>query len=70
MHQTKIRREILDRVLARRGRIHWFDALDSTKTALVVVDMQNTFCEPGAPAEVPSSRTIVADINALTAELR
>jgi ureidoacrylate peracid hydrolase len=70
VHQTKIRREILDRVLARRGRIHWFDVLDSTKTALVVVDMQNTFCEPGAPAEVPSSRTIVADINALTAELR
>ena len=70
MHQTNIRREILDRVLARRGRIHWFDVLDPEKTALVVVDMQNTFCEPGAPAEVPSSRTIVADINALTTELR
>jgi ureidoacrylate peracid hydrolase len=70
VHQTKIRREILDRVLARRGRIHWFDVLDPTKTALVVVDMQNTFCEPGAPAEVPSSRAIVADINALAAELR
>jgi len=70
VHQTNIRREILDRVLARRGRIHWFDVLDPEKTALVVVDMQNTFCEPGAPAEVPSSRAIVADINALTTELR
>jgi ureidoacrylate peracid hydrolase len=56
VHQTKIRREIIDRVLARRGRVHWFDVLDPAKTALVVVDMQNTFCEPGGPAEVPSSR--------------
>ena len=70
MHQTKIRREILDRVLARRGRVNWFDALDPAKTALVVVDMQNTFCELGAPAEVPGSRAIVGNINALTTELR
>jgi ureidoacrylate peracid hydrolase len=70
VHQTKIRREILDRVLARRGRIHWFDTLDPAKSALVVVDMQNTFCEPGAPAEVPSSRTIIGNIDALTGELR
>ena len=70
MHETKIRREILDRVLARRGRIHWFDVLEPAKTALVVVDMQNTFCEPGAPAEVPCSRGIVGNINALTGELR
>lgn len=70
MHPTKIRREILDRVLARRGRIHWFDVLDPVKTALVVVDMQNTFCEPGAPAEVPASRAIAGNLNALTGGLR
>jgi ureidoacrylate peracid hydrolase len=70
VHQTKIRREIIDRVLARRGRVHWFDVLDPAKTALVVVDMQNTFCEPGGPAEVPSSRSIVSNLNALTAGLR
>ncbi|MBV9632426.1 MAG: cysteine hydrolase [Xanthobacteraceae bacterium] len=70
MHQTEIRREILDRVLARRGRVHWFDALDPQKTALVVIDMQNTFCEPGGPAEVPESRAVVGNINALTAGLR
>lgn len=70
MHQTEIRREILDRVLARRGRIHWFDTLDPVKTALLVIDMQNTFCAPGGPAEVPAARTIVDNINALTAALR
>lgn len=70
MHHTKIRPEILDRVLARRGRIHWFDSLDPAKTAVLVIDMQETFCAPGGPAEVPSARGIVSSINTLTAGLR
>jgi ureidoacrylate peracid hydrolase len=37
---------------------------------MVVVDMQKTFCEPGAPAEVPASRDIIAPINRLAAGLR
>ena len=32
--------------------------------------MQSTFCEPGSPAEVPESRSIVGPINALARELR
>lgn len=32
--------------------------------------MQNTFCEPGSPAEVPVSREIVPAINDLTRHLR
>ncbi len=70
MHDTAIRPEIVDRVLARRGRYHLFDTLDPAETALVVIDMQGTFVEPGAPAEVPLSRDIVAPINALARELR
>ena len=70
MHHTKIRREILDRVLARRGRIHWFDTLDPAKTVVLISDMQETFCAPGGPAEVPSARAIVGSINTLTAGLR
>lgn len=70
MHQTLIRREILDRLLARRGRIHWFDTLDAAKTAVLVIDMQETFCAPGGPAEVPSARGIIGGINTLTAGLR
>jgi len=70
MHETPIRQEIIDRVVARRGRLHLFDALDPRRTALVVVDMQSTFCEPGAPAEVPTSRGIVGAINRLTSALR
>jgi ureidoacrylate peracid hydrolase len=67
---TPIRPHIVERVIARRGRLHWFDALDPTRTALLVIDMQNTFCEPGAPAEVPQSRAIVGPINRLAAGLR
>ena len=70
VHQTKIRREILDRVLARRGRVHWFDALEAAKTAALVIDMQDTFCAPGGPAEVPCARAIVERINTLTTGLR
>ena len=70
MHKVTVRQEIIDRVLARRGRYHWFEELDPRRTALVVIDMQELFCAPGAPAEVPGSREIVEPINALTDELR
>jgi ureidoacrylate peracid hydrolase len=70
MHRVEIRREIVERVLARRGRLHLFDALDPRRSALVVIDMQNAFVAPGAPIEVPAARAIVAPINRLAAELR
>jgi ureidoacrylate peracid hydrolase len=70
VHPVTVRKEIADRVLARRGRYHLFDRLDPGRTALVAIDMQNTFCAPGAPAEVPAARSIVETINTLTAGLR
>ena len=70
MHNVAIRQEIVDRVMKRRGRLHWFDTLDPTTTALVVIDMQDTFCAEGAPAEVPVSRGIVEPINKLARQLR
>jgi ureidoacrylate peracid hydrolase len=70
MHPVGIRQEIIDRVMARRGRLHWFERLEPAKTALVTLDMQGAFCAPGAPAEVPGARGIVPNINRLTAGLR
>jgi ureidoacrylate peracid hydrolase len=70
MHKVSIRKHIVDRVVARRGDVHWFTRLDPKKTALVVVDMQNTFCMPGAPGEVAAARGIVPGINRLTPRLR
>src|SRR5688500_855654 len=70
MHRVEIRRESAERVLARGGQRHLFDALDPKRSALVVIDMQNAFVAPGAPMEVPAARGIVAPINRLAAELR
>ena len=70
MHNVSIRPHIIERVLARRGDVHWFSRLDPARSALLVIDMQNTFCLPGGPAEVPLSRAIVPNINRLAGRLR
>lgn len=70
MHHVTVRQEIVDRVMARRGRYHLFERLDPRRTALLVIDMQTAFCAPRAPAEVPASRSIVPNINRLTSRLR
>lgn len=70
MHDVGIRQHIIDRVLARRGKLHLFEQLAAARTALVVIDMQGTFCAPGAPAEVPLSRGLVGPINRLADGLR
>lgn len=70
MHDVSIRQHIIDRVVARRGDIHWFTELDPSTTALLIIDMQETFCKPGAPGEVPAARDIVPAINDLAASLR
>jgi ureidoacrylate peracid hydrolase len=70
MHRVGVRQEIIDRLLARRGRYHWFEELDPRRTVLLIIDMQELFCAPGAPAEVPGSRDIVEPINRLTEQLR
>ena len=69
-HRVAIRDAIVQRVLARRGRLHLYDALEPRRTALLVIDMQNAFVAPGAPVEVPAARGIVPAINRLAAELR
>jgi ureidoacrylate peracid hydrolase len=67
---SDIRREIIERVVARRGKLHLFDRLDVKRTALLVIDMQNAFVAPGAPIEVPAARAIVPTINRLAGEVR
>lgn len=46
------------------------DALEPTRAALLVIDMQNAFVAPGAALEVPYAREIVTDINRLARGLR
>ena len=70
MHRVALRPEIVERVTARRGRLHLYDFLDARRTALLVIDMQNAFVAPGAPIEVPAAREIVPQINRLADGLR
>ncbi len=70
MHPTALSAEVTDRLMARRGRVHIYDRIAPVRTALVVIDMQNAFCKPGAPVEVPESREIVPNINRLAESLR
>ena len=71
MHKIHIPQTIIDRGIARRGARHIYDALDPARTALLVIDMQNCFLVPGfSVIEVPASRDIVDQVNALAAVTR
>ena len=63
MHPSDLPHDIVERVRARRGKLHPFDRLSASRTALVVIDMQNAFCAPGAAIEVPVARSIVHNIH-------
>ena len=62
--------DILDRVAARRGRLHALERIDPKRTALLVVDMQNYFLKPGFQGEIPGARDIVPAINRAARALR
>lgn len=70
MHNFEIPADLQDRIATRRGRVHAFDRIDPATTALLVIDMQKTFMEPGAPSEVPVAREIVPNINRISRALR
>ena len=56
---------VLDRVMAKRGRLHVYSSFSPAETALLVIDMQNFYV-----AEVPTARAIVPHINQLADALR
>ena len=56
---------VIDRVLAKRGRLSVFDRFDPRKTALLVIDMQNFYV-----GEIESVVGFIPNINALAARLR
>lgn len=70
MHKFAISPAITARVKARAGKVHPFDMLEARHTALLVIDMQNYFVQPGAQGESAIAREIVPAINHLASELR
>lgn len=70
MHPVTLPADLMSAVAQRTGKAHPFDSIAPSRTALLVVDMQNYFCAPGFQGEVPMARTIVPAINRLATALR
>ena len=64
-HNIEVPDYVIERIMAKRGKLHVFDKFDPTKTALVVVDMQNFFV-----AEVETAISICPNINNLANAVR
>lgn len=56
---------VIDRVMAKRGKLVVFDRFDPARTALLVIDMQNFYV-----GEIESVVGIIPNINRLAASLR
>jgi ureidoacrylate peracid hydrolase len=70
MHKLSIPADLTERVTQRAGRPHPFDVLEPSKTAFVVIDMQNYFMHPDYQGEVPMAREIVPHVNRMAATVR
>lgn len=64
-HELEMPQYVIDRIMAKRGKLEVFDRFDPAKTALVVIDMQNFFV-----AEVETAISIVPNINRLADVVR
>ncbi len=56
---------VIDRVMAKRGRLTVFDRFEPARTALLVIDMQNFYV-----GEIASVVNIIPNINAIAERLR
>jgi ureidoacrylate peracid hydrolase len=70
MHKIEIPGVIIDRIKASRQNLHIFQDVDPTKTAHVIVDLQNGFMAPGQPVEIVTAREIVPNVNSISRALR
>ncbi len=70
MHRYVVPEWVKQRVLRRQGKLFANETIAASRSALVVVDMQNYFCAKGFPAEVPLARAIVPNINRLARAMR
>lgn len=70
MHAIHIPQEVLDRAQARRGALEVFSDLNPSRTALLVIDLQNGFVVPGQPGALPVAQEIVGNVNRIATALR
>lgn len=71
MHRVDIPQEIIDSCIRFRGRRYAFEQIDPQRTALVVIDMQNSWVEAGySPLHIPGTLDIIPNINRLATAVR
>lgn len=70
MHRISFTSERAERRASARAGALPGGVLDPSRTAQLVVDLQNGFMAPGAPVEVPLAREIVPNVNRISAALR
>ena len=70
MHKIEMSAEVLERIKGFRDGFHMFENLDPTRTAHIIVDLQNGFMEEGATVELPVARDIVPNVNAICKAVR
>lgn len=64
-HDIKIPEYVIDRIMAKRGKLNVFDEFEAAKTAFLVIDMQNFYV-----AEVDTAISIVPNINRIAETCR
>ena len=70
MHEAGILDAVRERAARNRGGVAVFDRLSPRRTAHIVVDLQNGFMAQGQVSETPMARTIVPNVNRISAALR
>ena len=71
MHKVSIRDDIVARArLQRGGREHLFEILDMSRVAHIIVDLQVGFVAKGAAVEVPATRDMIGEVNAISRAVR
>ena len=64
-HETEIPDYVIERIMAKRGKLAVFDRFEAAKTAFLVIDMQNFYV-----VEVDTAISIVPNINRMAAACR
>ncbi|MDE0344327.1 MAG: isochorismatase family protein, partial [Boseongicola sp.] len=64
-HEVRIPDYVIERIMAKRGKLEVFDSFEAAKTAFLVIDMQNFYV-----AEVDTAISIVPNINRIAAACR
>jgi ureidoacrylate peracid hydrolase len=70
MHKIEMSRDVLDRIKGFRDGLHMFGNIVPSRTAHIIVDLQNGFMEPGATVELPVAREIVPNVNRICQAVR